>query len=1055
MTFLARFSLGNRALVALATILAVAGGLWSTTTLKQELMPSLELPVVGVVTVLPGASPEIVEEQVTTYVEQATGSVSGLESTSSTSSANVSTVLLTLEYGTDATTAQQELQSALSRISSSLPAEADAQVFTGSLDDLPVLQLAVTADADPDATAAVLAESVVPQLEGVDGVRDVTLTGTAAQVVTIAVDPAALAAAGVGADAISTALTTNGIVVPAGSLTEGDTTLSVEVGQRLSTVEDIAALPLLTAAGPVRLDSVAQVSLDDAAATSFARTNGEPSFGIAITRAPNGNTVEISHAVQDLFGDLEAALGEGAEISIVFDQAPFIEQSVEDLTTEGLLGLAFAIIIILLFLRAWRPTGVTALSIPLSLLVALIGLKVGGFSLNLFTLAALTVSIGRVVDDAIVVIENIERHLSYGEDKRTAILRAVREVSGAITASTIATAAVFVPMGLVSGLVGELFRPFAFTVALALLASLLVALTIVPVLAWWFLPVPKDVADAARAREAAEDKERRGALQRGFVRALGGVLARPVVTVIGAVAVLAGTLALVPQLETEFIGDTGQNTVSVTQELPPGTSLAAQNEAAAQVEDVIAGIDGVETYQVSVGSAEGILAIAGGGGTTFSITLDLDADTAAVQEQLRDGVAGLENAGTVTVTAGQAGFSSGLEVIVSGPDGDAVASASEQVLDAVAGVDGTTDLASNLAADLPTVEVVVDRDAAAALGIPEAQVGQTVRAALSGATLGTLTTDAGTSDIVMQVGESPTSVAALRALPIAGAAGVTTLGEIATVEQVERPATITRLDGQRSATITAATTSADLTTQSADLQAALDGLELPDGVTAEIGGVSADQEEAFGNLGLALLLSIAIVYLVMVATFKSLVQPLILLISIPFAATGAIALLLITGTPLGVAGLIGALMLVGVVVTNAIVLIDLINQYRRQGRPLREAIIEGARHRLRPILMTALATIGALTPMAIGLTGGSAFISQPLALVVIGGLITSTFLTLLLVPVLYSLVEGRKERRAAARAGTDQRVGAGADAGPDGSTSRGKHAASDSSDAEAATAPVD
>jgi HAE1 family hydrophobic/amphiphilic exporter-1 len=1014
---LARFSLGNRALVALATILAVLGGLWATSTLKQELIPSLDLPIVGAVTSYPGASPEVVEQQVTDVVEQAAGVVSGLESTTSTSSANVSVVMLNLEYGTDVTTAQQELQAAVGRLSASLPESADTQVISGGVDDLPVIQLSATADGDQDAVTEALRTVVVPELERLDGVRDVQLTGVRDEEVTVDVDLPALAAAGLGPDAISGVLQANGVVVPAGSLTEGDRTLSVETGSRLSSAEDIAALPVPTGSGPVRLDALADVSAAQTAATSFTRTDGRASFGIAVTKTPDGNTVELSEAVQDLIGEFETVLGEGASITVVFDQAPFIQQSIEDLTTEGLLGLVFAVVIILLFLRKVRPTAVTALSIPLSLLVALIGLKVVGFSLNLFTLAALTVSIGRVVDDSIVVIENINRHLSYGKDRRTAILDAVREVAGAITSATVATAAVFVPMGLVGGMVGELFRPFAFTVALALLASLFVALTIVPVLAYWFLRGPRPGEDAVAVREAAEARERTGLLQRGYVRTLRPALARPWVAIVAAVAVMAGTVGLATQLETEFIGDTGQNTLSVTQALPAGTSLAAADEAAQRVEEVVADLDGLESYQVTGGSGDSSMAFLGGGGdTTFSLTLDLDADASTAEEDLRERLAEVDDAGDLTVASGTAGFGGGLEVVVSGADGEDVATAAQDVVDAVASIEGTADVTSNLSADLPTIRVDVDREAAAAVGVTEAQVGQVVSAALSGSTLGSINTATGRNDVVMHVGQPPATQEELAALPVTTAAGPVPLGEIAEITEVSQPVSITRADGLRSASITATSTASDLGAVTSELQSALDGLDLPDGVSAEVAGVSAEQEDAFASLGLALLLSIAIVYLVMVATFNSLVQPLILLVSVPFAATGAVALLLVTGTPLGVAGLIGALMLVGVVVTNAIVLIDLINQYRRQGMGMREAIEEGGRHRLAPILMTAAATIGALTPMALGITGGSAFISQPLALVVIGGLITSTLLTLLLVPVLYLLVERRTERRLARRA---------------------------------------
>lgn len=1018
MSALARFSLANRALVALATIFAVCAGLWATSALKQELMPSLELPVVAAVTTYPGAAPNVVEQQVTDSVEEAAGAVSGLETTNSTSSQNMSVVMLELEYGTDATNAQQEFQAAINRLSSGLPDDADTQVISGGVDDLPVIQLSVQATDSPDATVETLRESIIPDLERIDGVRGVQLSGVRDQQVTVDLDPAKMATAGLTTDAVQGAVQASGVVIPGGEITEDEQTMAVQTGEEFASVEDIAEIPIPTEAGPVELQDVADVTQERVAPTSFNRTDGHDSFGLAITKTPDGNTVAVSEQVQDRLDEFQATLGEDAAMTVVFDQAPFIEQSIEDLTVEGLLGLVFAVIIILLFLRRVRPTGVSAVSIPLSLLVALIGLKVVGFSLNLFTLAALTVSIGRVVDDAIVVIENISRHLSYGKSQHRAIIDAVREVAGAITASTVATAAVFVPMGLVGGMVGELFRPFAFTIALALLASLLVALTIVPTLAYWFVRPGATGGDLTAAREAAEAKERRSLMQRSYLRVLHGSLHRPWLAVLAAVVVMGATVGMATQLKTEFIGDSGQNTLTVTQELPAGTSLAAASDAADEVEEAIQDLPGVETYQVSGGSGDDAMAFFGASGeNTFSITLDLDTDAEQTQTELRESLQQLDDAGEVTVSTGMAGFAGTLEVVVSGADGQQVDDSSKDVLAAVQEVAGTTDVSSNLAADLPTVEVDVDQDSAAALGLTEAQIGQTVQAALQGSTLGGLNSDAGRQDIMMRMGDQPATVAELEDLAVSAPTGSVDLSAVADVSVEQQPVEITRTDGLRSVSISATATAEDLGAVTADLREAIDEVDLPAGVDAEVAGVSADQEEAFTNLGLALLASIAIVYLVMVATFNSLIQPLILLISVPFAATGAVALLLATGTPLGVAALIGALMLVGVVVTNAIVLIDLINQYRKRDMHLLDAIAEGGRHRLRPILMTAAATIGALTPMALGLTGGSAFISQPLALVVIGGLVTSTLLTLLLVPVLYLLVERRRERRMARKRG--------------------------------------
>lgn len=1029
MSRLAVLSLRNRALVALATIAVLVFGLISAGSLKQELIPSLQIPAAAVVAAQPGASPDVVERQVVQPLEQAIGTVDGVVATTSTASTGLATVAVELEYGSDIDRATAALQTAVSRVQAQLPADVEPQVLAGSLADLPVVQLAIAAPGDPAALSDRIDAAVVPLFEQVEGVRDVTVTGASEPRVQITLDPAALAAAGVSPAAVSTVLEDNGVVLPAGTVTQGEQSLPVQAGARLTSVEELRALPLTGAGGAVALGEVATVELGEAPATSYSRVDGQPALSVGLTQTPDGNTVDISHAVDELLPQVRELLGEGSTVAVVFDQAPFIEESIEGLATEGGLGLLFALIVILVFLASVRSTLISAVSIPVSLCVTFIGLQVAGFSLNILTLGALTVSIGRVVDDSIVVIENIKRHLSYGEARTKAILGGVREVAGAITSSTIATAAVFLPIALVGGLVGELFRPFALTVAIALLASLVVSLTIVPVIASAFLKAPEadreDTAEVAREREAAEAAERRTWLQRLYVPALRGVLAHRRWTVAGALAVFVGTLALTPLLQTNFIGDAGEDTVTVTAAYPAGTSLAAQDERARVLESALGEVAGVATVQTTVGSAGGFAAFNGGGGTptaTFALTLTEDGDPEETRAEIRDVAQGLEDVGEVTVAAAGSGFgSSTVDVLVQAADADVLAEAADQVQQAVSEVDGATDVTNDLSAGLPVVQVDVDPVAAAAAGLTEAQVTRTLAGLTNAVPLGEIDVDDASTPVYLDPVQAPETVDQLRAVVLPTAAGPVPLTSLATVEEVQAPSSISRVDGERSATVSATPADADLGALTTQLQAAIDGLDLPAGAEVSIGGVAADQGEAFADLGLALVIAIVIVYLVMVATFRSLAQPFILLVSVPFAATGALLMLLVTGTPLGVPALIGVLMLIGIVVTNAIVLIDLVNQYREQGLPLAEAVSEGARKRLRPIVMTAAATVLALTPMAFGLTGGGVFISQPLALVVIGGLISSTVLTLLLVPVLYTALESRRERRAAKRGGAHRR----------------------------------
>ncbi|SDM46483.1 efflux RND transporter permease subunit [Allokutzneria albata] len=1015
MSFLARLSLANRGLIALIAVAITGFGAWAVPALKQQMLPDLELPTISVVAPYPGSAPAIVESQVTIPIERAVRSVAGVTETTAFSRSGSATVQITFDYGTAVSSITGEVERAVSRISAQLPENVTPRVVAGSTSDLPVVQLAASGGADEQQLAKALRQNVLPELQGIEGVREAALTGARDARITITPDTAKMLRAGLTSMSVSNALKANGITVPGGTLTENGKSSSVSVGGAFSSLDDLKNLPLTPAqttgrpGAAVKLGDVATVEQGLAEATTLTRTNGRPSLGVGVTASPDGNAVAISHAVNEKLPQLRTALGQGAALTVVFDQAPFVERSIEGLTTEGLLGLVFAVLVILVFLFSVRSTLVTAVSIPLSVLIALIALWMGEYSLNMLTLGALTIAVGRVVDDSIVVLENIKRHLGYGEAKGAAITTAVREVAGAVTSSTLTTVAVFAPIAVVGGMVGQLFAPFALTVTVALLASLVVSLTIVPVLAYWFLK-PSEVD-----REEAEEKERNGVLQRTYVPVLRWSVTHRATVLLVAVGIFVGTLALVPGLKTNFIGGDGQNTLAIKQEMPVGTSLAATDAAAKKIEGVLGQTRGVQSYQATIGGGGALPGFGGPGGSTsvnYSVTTDVAADQAVIEKDLRTRISALVEVGKVSVQAAGGGFDgSKLEVVVQGPDDAALARATEQVRKTVAETPGTTDVASNLTADAPLVDIRVDRQAAARAGLTEAAVGQVVGEALRGTTLSKVVVNGTEQDVVLRGSATPSSVDSLKALQVPTLAGPVRLDSLAEVETSTGPTQLTRTDGTRSATVTAAATGTDLGATSAELAKRLEALKLPAGASFTIGGATSQQQDAFADLGVALVAAVVLVFLVMVATFHSLVQPLILLVSVPFAATGALGLLLVTGTPLGVPALIGLLMLVGIVVTNAIVLIDLINHYREQGLGATEAIVEGGRHRLRPILMTALATIGALTPMALGLTGGGGFISQPLAVVVIGGLVSSTLLTLVVVPVLYAVVDNLTSRR--------------------------------------------
>ncbi|KOX24214.1 efflux RND transporter permease subunit [Nocardiopsis sp. NRRL B-16309] len=1032
-------SLGNRALVLLITLAILFFGVLAAMSAKRELFPEFSLPMVMVSGTYEGATPTVMEGQVTEPLEQAVQGVEGVTSVNSTSSTGSVQIMAEFDYGQDQDALVRETQVAVDQVAGFLPDGVDTNVMSMSTDMFPVVMLAASTESgDEQAMASTVENVLLPELESVPGVRAANLTGVPGEDVEVVLDEDEMEDAGVTSNDVGQALETSGLLMAGGSIDEDGRSLSVTTGEQLTSLEAVEELwvqpqqgvdqsaavpgaPPAAAPEPVQISDVAEVELVSQDSGSIARLDGDPSIALMIMAMPDGNTVEISEGIQNVLDEQADVLGDDINVSVVFDQAPFINDSITDMFEAGGYGLVAAVIVILVFLLSIRSTLVIAVSIPASLLVSFLGMQAFGFTLNMLTMAAITIAIGRVVDDSIVVLENIRRHMDYGKERMTAVKDGVREVATAVASSSFATIAVFLPLAFVGGMVGELFTPFAVTSSLALAASLLVALTITPVLCYWFLR-PRQVGDVSQEELERQESERekRRPLQRAYLPVIRWITTKrrsaTAITLAASVVIVGGTVAMATTAETDWLGQAEENTYMAVQELEPGTSLDAADEEAAKVEEVLAGMAWIDSYQVSVGGNDPMM----GGGSdeiSYTITADPESDQLRNRDVLRDAFAEIDTEFEPRLdSSGGMGSTSDIVVQVTAEDQETLTEATDEVARELDGIDGLDDVVNGVSASQSALEVHVDAEEAADQGLSEATVGQAVTAAFQGRRVGTATLDDARHDVVVRVQDAPETVEELEELPLSTPAGEEIeLSEVAEVEEVLQAPELTRVDGVTSANVSATVTGSDLGTVSAEVMQAVEALDLPSGAAATIGGVSEDQTEGFMQLGLALLAAIVICYLIMVATFKSLIQPLLMLVSVPFAATGSLALLLLTGTPLGAAALIGMVMLIGIVITNAIVLLDLINQNRNKGMELGEAIVEGARHRLRPILMTAAGTIAALLPMATGLAGGGAFVSAPVAIVVIGGLVSSTLLTLILLPVLYQLVEWRKERRAAKR----------------------------------------
>jgi hydrophobic/amphiphilic exporter-1 (mainly G- bacteria), HAE1 family len=1050
---LTQLALARKSVTLLLAAGVFVGGLLAWGQLKAELLPDIDFPVATVIAVYPGAGTTDVAEQVSAPIERTLSGIQGVNSVRSTSSPSLAVVVAEFEYGTDIEAAIADIESSLA--TSGLPATVEPQVSSLNINAFPVSGFTVQAN-DPDVDVGkVVREEVVPELAGLPGIASVSVTGGDLERVEVVLDPVELARNGISVQQIAGILQANEISIPSGTIVEGDTTLPVTTSHRFTTIDQIRDLvvgyqvtptvapvappttgtpvapvgPVAPPAPPtpITLDDLGSVDFAPDPASGTSRTNGQPSVGISIIKASDANTIDATEAVEETMAELDAELG--LTTTTVFRSADFIEQSIEGLLREGALGAVMAVLVIFLFLLSVRSTIVAAISIPLSVMAALLLMLVGGVSLNIMTLGGLAVAVGRVVDDAIVVLENIFRHhRANREPIGVAVLEGTKEVSSAITSSTITTVAVFLPIAFVGGLVSQFFLTFSLTVTFALLASLICALTVVPVLAYYLVPRVK------HAPGAGEPGNKDTWVQRLYTPLLLGALRFRWVTLGVAGLLFVVAVGAASSIPTAFLNAGSDEVIQVSITPPPGTTESATLARAIDAEAIIDQDLDVESYQTSMpGSSDSdntafqsFLGTAAGSATiivNLAPGTDLDAQT----EEFLDALAPVATDG-YSVRAGTiAGGGSGLQVIVSSEDEAALASATSQITAAVSAIDGIVNVQNDLAEEAPELQIEVDPTKAIAVGSTTAQLAQEVRNLLLGQTpiRPTLDGRVGATPVFVRVDpesiEGPDSIRDL----LVGTVQKQRVADVATITEVDSQATVTRVDQSPAATITGDILAEDTGGASAAVQTAIDGLGLPPTVTVELAGITQQQTEGFTDLGFAMLVSIAVVYIVMVIVFGSLLDPFIILFSLPLAVIGAIAALLITGLPLGISAMIGMLMLIGIVVTNAIVLLDLVEQLRRKGYSVEHALYHAGRTRVRPILMTALATILALLPLALGVNKGS-IIAAELGTVVIGGLFSSTLLTLVVVPVVYSLTHGGRMRlaRILDRGGQDEQTDA-------------------------------
>ena len=1065
MDWITKTALNRRTVTVLAIILVLAAGIFTYRTLPVELFPEIEFPLVTVTTFYPSADPESVARDVTAPIESVMSGLDGLESVQSFSSENRSIILGTFEFGTDMDEVEGNLNSSINGLS--FPdGVVDPIVGRINPDSFPVLQLSVTGERELVDLQDIVDSTILPAISGVDGVFRVEVTGEVRREARIVVDTARMREKGVSLFQVSQALSENSVAFPGGAISDGGgQILPIKTTSGYESLDDLRNLvvgfsqPAMSmpsgsgpptgaipsgaipsgstppvAPSPVTLGEIADVSLSAGTATSISRTNGKPSIGVSIIKEPDANTIDVTTAVLNALEEV-GELPAGVEIVTVSDDGPAIQSQITTLEREAILGLILAVMVVFVFfltlrpnaivgaLTSLRPTVVIALSIPLSIFAGVLLMSWQGLALNFMTLGGLAISVGRVVDDSIVVLENVYRNIQGSRDRWRAALNATVEVGPAITASTLATIAVFVPLGFIPGLVGAFFFPFALTVSFALIASLLVALTAVPVLGAYLLrqgDLPENVGEIEELpmSEAEEEvayavlpaHERRSAkglwMQRAYTPILRWALGHKAITLVAAIAITLGSLSLTAFIPINLFENAGDRFANIDMSLPPGTPAETTLAELAKVEAEIAPYSVVYISTVGSPSASFGVSVPSGfnqSNTFVGLSEDAPEDIIAT---LRDRLEGVEGRTINIAEVNNGPPTAGLDIRVTGNDYEDISSVTLELMGELETIEGVANVTSNVSEARDEIVVDVDPARAASLGLSARQVAFQVSQFFVGQNVTRVQTEDGAVDVTLSVDSTGVSdVENVRSLAIAGPLGVASLGEIAEVGVRPGPVTITRTDGLRSASISGSITSDDTQAVGIVIQEKIDALSPPPGVEVTSGGVFSQIAEGFQTIFIAMAVGVALVYLVMVASLGSLRNPFVIITSLPLAIIGAMFALFVTGRSLGLPAMMGFLMLIGIVVTNAVVLIAFVEQLRqRRGMSVYDALIEGGRVRLRPILMTALTTSIALLPLATFVEDEGGIIGAQLATVVIGGLVSSTALTLVVVPVVYMLM---------------------------------------------------
>lgn len=1014
--FLTRISVNAPVFATMIMAALMVIGSYSFMRLPIEQLPDVDFPVVAVVVSYPGAAPEAVESDIIEPIEESVNTISGIDYIQSTARAGEALVILFFEMDVDSATAMQEVRDRLGTIQAGFPENAnDPLLFKFDPAEQPIVSLAVSSQTMSLRDLTALTEDVVePRLSSIQGVGRASVVGGIPRQLNVLIDPDRLSAFGVGVGEVTAALGQDNQDLPAGSIEQGLAVQSIQVEGRIENAVDFLDIIVARRGGqPVRLRDVATVVDGEAEPESIALLNGQAALAVDVVKTQGSNTVEVAEAIRHAVVELMAGeLPEDVSVEIVRDNAVAVEESYEGVQSMMIEGAALAVLIVFLFLNSWRSTVITGLTLPISVIGTMTVLYFLGFTLNIMTLLALSLAIGLLIDDAIVVRENIMRHLHMGKSHRQAALEGTNEIGLAVLATTLSIVAVFLPVAFMEGIIGKFFLQFGVTVSVAVLISLFVAFTLDPMMSSvWYDPAGEpNVKRGPVGRVVAQFGRFFDWLSKGYRGLLRWSLRHRITTLAVALAAFVGSFFLVPFVGVEFAPAVDNSEFQVQVETPVGSSLDYTSTKVRQVDRVLREFPEVTgTYATIAGAGSD-----GQNSATLAVSMVSASErsrspqemTLPVREALM-AIPGIDV--TIGAAGGLGGVSAPVQINIYGDNLDVLGPLSDRLVRALQTIDGLEDVASSLDAAQPVLGVRINREAASDLGVSLQQIGATLRPMLGGDDVSDWTSPDGRSfTVTVRLPEEmrhDTDV--LRALPVAqsGGTGMVRLDQVADIVQSYGPSEILRRDLSRQVLVSANLSGLTLGDVMPEVQAAMDALDLPTGYRVSAGGDAEQLAETASAAGSALLLAVIFIYLVLASQFGSFLQPIAIMAALPLALVGVMLGLMVGGSTLNMFSMIGFIMLMGLVVKNAILLVDNANQHvREEGMHLYDALLEAGSTRFRPIIMTTLAMIFGMLPLALNIHEGSGQ-NAPMAHAVIGGLISSTILTLVVVPVVLTYVD--------------------------------------------------